>query len=400
MRIMARRLRIAIFTDGYEPQVNGVVTSIKNLKRELERRGHIVWVFHPDAGIRRKRHYPIPSIPIPFYKGWRMGMPLGFFINYLFNPPPVDMKKFDVIHIHTPAGAGMDGLLLSKFLNIPSVATYHTFFQKYVRYFFPWLGRKGVRTAERIADFLLNHFHQQVDAVIAPSEDVLKYLRRANITKPIFIVPSGIKPPRKRDRQRIRKRLGWEGRKVLLHVARLSPEKDIPLILRMMRLIEEERDDVWLYITSTGPERERLEGMAKRLGLERVVFTGYVRRRLLNDFYAAADAFVFASGTDTQAIVLMEAAMHGLPVVVANRPVISDFVRKYGGEIASPKPGAMKEKVYAVIDNPERWKEISEGYWRVREDYSSRKCMEDIIKVYNLVMEIKKQQIAGKRVVR
>ncbi len=395
---MARKLRIAIFTDGYDPQVNGVVTSIKNLKAELEKRGHVVWVFHPDAGFRRRKHYALPSMPVPFYKDWPMAIPFGFFLKYLFKPPRVDMKRFDVIHVHSPVGAGIDGILLSKMLNIPSVSTYHTFFPKYVKYFFPWLGRGLREKAEDLADKLLNAFHSQADAIIAPSEGVMKYLRRKKVKKPIFIVPSGIKVPRYRDRKKLRKKLGWSGKKILLHVARLSPEKNIPLILKMMKLIENERDDVWLYITSTGPDHERLVRMSKRLGLKHVVFTGYVPERKLSEFYAAADVFVFASSTETQGMVLMEAAMNGLPIVAANVPVVADFVRQYGGLVSRVDPRDMKEKVCTLLNNRRLWKQISEGYKKVRKDYSRKRCVEDMIKVYNLVIEIKKQQIAGKRV--
>ena len=185
---------------------------------------------------------------------------------------------------------------------------------------------------------------------------------------------------------------------MLLHVARLSPEKNIPLILKMMKLIEKERDDVWLYITSDGPERMKLENMASKMGLRHVVFTGFLSRRMLNNYYAGADVFVFASETETQGMVLMEAAVNGLPVVVANEPVISDFVRRYGGLVAGSTPESMKEKVLKLLDDSRLWNAISKGYDSVRRDYSIKKCVDDMVKVYNLVIEIKKQQIAGKRV--
>ena len=398
-----KRLRIALFTDAYDPQVSGVVTSVKNLKASLERKGHEVWVFYPKPAIKTKiskrRHYSLPPLPFPFYKGWTIGMPFGFFIKYAFRPPKIDMTSFDVIHVHSPGGAGIDGILIGKMLNIPTVATYHTFFQKYVEYFFPWIGKRATRISERIADKVVNWFHEQADAIIAPTEGVSRYLKKRKVKKPVFIVPSGVRIPRKRNRDYLRKKLGFDGKKVLLHVARLSPEKNIPILLKMMKLFEKERDDIWLYITSAGPEREKLEKMCKKLGLKRVVFTGYLPRRKLNDFYAAADVFVFASDTETQGIVLMEAAVNGLPIVVANFPIISDFVKKYGGLVASPTPRGMKMQVEKIIDNPELWKAISDGYHRVRNDYSMSKCVDDMIKVYNLVIEIKKQKIAGKKVV-
>ncbi len=393
------KLKIAMFTDGYEPQVHGVATSVKSAREGLEKRGHKVWVFCPAAkGIKGRRIYQLPSVPLPIYWNWRIGIIGGFFIKYGLKPPKINMSDLDIIHVHTPAGVGFDGLFLGKMLNVPVVMTYHTFFPKYVKYFFPWMPRFMQRLTRNIVDRFLSWFYNQSDAVIAPSEDVRDYLRKHGVKKPIFVVPSGIRMKFRTSRERARKKLGWTDKKVLIHVARLSPEKNIDFILRTMKKIEEERDDVWLYILSTGPEERKLKALARRLGLRRTVFTGYVDSRTLEMMYAGADVFVFASETDTQALVLMEAAFKGVPIVVRNAPVTSSFVRKYGGLVSNRDADDMKDKIYALLDDEGLRREISENYRRrVVRDFSIEKCVVDLEKVYKIAIEIKKRELRGKR---
>ena len=397
--VMGKQLKIALFSDAYEPQVNGVVTSVRLLKEELESRGHKVVLFAPEAKMKHKKGvYPVPSMPLPLYWSWRIGVPFGFFLRYSMRKiKGLNLSDFDIVHVHTPAGVGIDGIILAKLLNLPSVMTYHTFFPKYVGLYFPWMGKRLAAAASKGADAVLNWLYSQADATIVPSEDVMKYLKSRGFKKPMFVVPTGVKMKRKHNRERVRKKFGWTGKKILLHVARLSPEKNIDFLLRTMKLIEKERDDVYFYITSTGPSEKHLKSLAKRLGLKNVFFTGFVSDRQLEEMYSGADAFVFASETDTQAIVLMEAAFQGLPIIVRNAPVTGSFVKRYGGLVARREPADMKEKIYAIIDNPGLRDKISSGYKRVVDDFNVRRCIDDMIKVYNIVIEIKKREVAGRR---
>lgn len=125
-------MNIGIFTDTYYPQINGVVTSVRTLEKELAKRGHKVFVFtvsHPNAKTAYPRVFRLPSMPFVFLPSHRVGV--------LYSPKAVSIVKkinLDIIHTHTEFSLGLFGRMMAKQLNIPWVHTYHTMYEEYVHY--------------------------------------------------------------------------------------------------------------------------------------------------------------------------------------------------------------------------------------------------------------------------
>jgi glycosyltransferase involved in cell wall biosynthesis len=316
-------MRIAFFTDTYKPQVNGVVTSIDSFASELRKLGHTVEIFSP----RSEKQEGFPSIPFAPYPGYKIGLPSKSQLDRFRK------KRFDIVHIHTPFSIGALGMALAKHLKLPTVFTFHTLLPEYMHYlkipgssrrervfripkklrFFDGVAKKG---AWRYCVWFCN----RADAVVAPSEEIASLLKEKGVRKPVYAVPTGVDILAQKAKRTAKKS------KTLLHVGRLTKEKRIEVIIDALAELP---PNIRLVIASDGPYRKELEDRVKAKGLgRRVAFTGYLSKSKLSGLYSQADLFVMASTTETQAIVLAEAAAAGLPMVVVDAPVTADFVRK------------------------------------------------------------------------
>ena len=310
------RLNILMISDVYFPRVNGVSTSIRTFRGELEKRGHGVSLIAPDYPPYRDQDEQVIRVPartLPLDPEDRLMS--GKFIRKLENY--VREREFDLIHIQTPFVAHHAGIALARRLGLPVVETYHTFFEEYLYHYIPFLPKSLLRLAARR---LSSHQCNRLDAMVVPSNAMLDALRDYGITTPAEIIPTGIDLDifATGDGAAFRQRFGIPAeRPLLLFVGRVAFEKNIGFLLDTMVRIKAEMPETLLVIAGEGPALGRLQRRTAALGLEdNVLFVGYLRKgEQLRDCYRAADAFVFASRTETQGLVLLEAMALGVPVV-------------------------------------------------------------------------------------
>ena len=256
----------------------------------------------------------LPARSVPFDPEDRM---MGFKAALGLEPALRRERRFDLIHIQTPFVAHYAGVALSKRLGVPRVETYHTFFEEYLHHYVPVVPGAWTRAlARRFSRAQCN----DLDAVVVPSRAMRDVLCDYGVHVPVEIIPTGIELERLSggNGAAFRQRHGIPPeRPVLVHVGRVAFEKNIDFLLRMLVCVRAEVPEVLLVIAGEGPSSGHLQRLARRLGLERsVLFLGYLDRRdALLDCYCAGDAFVFASRTETQGLVLLEAMALGLPVV-------------------------------------------------------------------------------------
>ncbi len=301
-------MRIGIFTDTYIPEVNGVVAVLKMMISELMREGHEVYVFcpsHPERDDSSTEIYGFPSFKFIFYKGMRVALP------YNRNALRI-IPSLDIIHSQDPGSIGLLGLWASKRYNIPHIHTYHGLYMAYRRYL-PRVIRPTRGMVKSISRLLCN----RCDAVIAPSNQMKFELESYGITRSIYALPFGV------DEEEFSHEIKWNIRTalniptedLLLYVGRLGEEKNLGFLLRSFRRLLSLRRGARLIIAGDGPQRQYLERYAMSLGIsESVNFTGFLKRRDLIDLYKQA-IFVFASKTETQGLVIVEAMMAGSAVV-------------------------------------------------------------------------------------
>lgn len=322
-------MKILITTDWYKPIVNGVVTSVLNLKKELEERGHEVRVLtlsrdyhsYEEDGV-----YYIKSVNLEkIYPNVRAVLPhREAYIQELIQWNP------DVVHSQCEFMTFSYAVKISRKCNCPLLHTYHTIYEDYLHYlhylpgtFFQYT--KGAALEKKMVAKFSKAVLKKTQQVIAPTKKVEELLKNYEVPEPISVIPTGIDLKRfqevlsKEERNRRREALGIsQDSKVLVSIGRLAKEKNLEeILIYFQKLTKEELTfKLKLLIVGDGPDRERLEGIAKTLQLqEKVIFTGMVTPEEVAQYYQLGDVFVCASNSETQGITYIEALASGIPAL-------------------------------------------------------------------------------------
>lgn len=376
-----RPLRVALFTDNYGPGHSGLLYAVQFLEGELLEQGCEVQVVAPAAegpnpyrGHPRRTEYRLPAIRIPGLapaiasgRGFEKALD-----DFAADPP-------DVIHVHGLGSIGMLGVWAADRSEIPLMVTWHTDFEAYADHYnrlTPFLdayyrliqvAAKGMKRPSLASmrrwlqvkwwkrgisrRSLLNAARDMLEAadlVTTPSPKTATRVRELAPKAHIRVVPNGADalPPG----QPLARHHGPR----ILYVGRVAPEKNISLLLRAFEWVREDLPDAELMIVGAWRESQRLEQKLKRARRRGgVTLVGQVPRDRLDPYYESADVFAFPSLTDTQALVLHEAAHAGLPIVSADhelRLVIDDGVN---GAICRPTPESMSRQIVMLLERLE-----------------------------------------------
>jgi 1,2-diacylglycerol 3-alpha-glucosyltransferase len=330
-------MRILMVSDVSFPRVNGVSTSIATFRHSLAELGHettLIAPAYPAAPASEPDVIRVSSRAVPRDPEDRL-MDRGRVVALAARLAP---RGFDVVHVHTPFVAHYAGIALARRLGLPVVETYHTFFEEYLHHYVPLLPRAATR-------FLARRFSvaqcTAVDALIVPTGRMLATLRSYGITARAEVLPTGIDLGRFRggDGAAFRRRYGiGAGRKLIVYTSYVAHEKNIDFVLAALAEVRRAVPDVLLVIAGEGPALPHLKRLAGRLGIEALVlFVGYLdRAQALLDCYCAGDAFVFASRTETQGLVLLEALALGVPVVSTAVMGTADVLAGVQGALVAP----------------------------------------------------------------
>ena len=355
----ASPLHVLMLSDVYFPRVNGVSTSIQTFRGTLAGLGVRVTVVAPDYpaadsaadatdGILRLPSHAVPLDPEDRLMRWSS---LADLDRRLAD------ADFDLVHVQTPFAAHYAGLRLAKARGIPCIATYHTHFEEYLFHYVRFLPKSALRLAARA---LARRQCNALDAVVVPSQPMAATLRDYGVAKPLHVIPTGLPESQflRGDGQRFRET--WDiapERKVALFVGRAAFEKNIGFLLEMTALARRQRPNLMLVIAGEGPALPALRRQAAALGIEdHVRFVGYLPRDgALRDCYAAANVFTFASHTETQGLVLLEAMAIGLPVLAIPALGAAEIIKPGRGAIAAAEtPEGFAEQLVGLLNRPTR----------------------------------------------
>lgn len=305
-------MRVLYLSDVAAPRVNGVSTSIATFRRELAALGVETPLLAPrygdeadEVGVVRLRGRRVPFDPEDRFVGaGRFGR-------------AARAMAFDLVHVQTPFAAHAAGVRVAKRRGVPVVETWHTDFEHYFEHYVPLLPRAVARA---VARGLARRVGGRVDHLIVPSRDIDLALAGYGVATPRSVIPTGLAAADlgPGDGARFRRRHGIAAeRPVVVHVGRLAHEKNLDFLFRAVARAARQRAGLLFVVAGEGPARPGLERLAHALGLaQRVLWLGYLDRRSeLPDLYAAGDLFAFASRTETQGLVLLEAMALGTPVV-------------------------------------------------------------------------------------
>ncbi|WP_240342958.1 MULTISPECIES: glycosyltransferase family 4 protein [Paenibacillus] len=309
-------MRLALFTDTYVPETNGVAGTLHRLSNHLNRKGIEHLLFTPQSVIEGNDAAPVRSVTnIPFflYPECRIALPNRASIHR-------ELKTFqpDLLHIATPFNMGLFGLRYALKHQLPHVISYHTHFDRYLEYY-------KLKSVIPLYWKYIQWFHRACDATLTPSQETLNSLQSKGIQR-LKLWSRGIDcslySPDKRS-SNMRTRYNITAPLILLYVGRIAPEKDIAtLTLAMQQLPEHMQARVHWIIVGDGPLLPKMRMQSP----PNVTFTGYLHGEDLAAMYASADLFVFPSSTETFGNVVLEAMASGLPVLAANGGGVKDLV--------------------------------------------------------------------------
>lgn len=384
---MISDMKIALFTDTYKPQVNGVTNTLARLEQYFTK-NHIDYkILAPDYEgkvLISKQVETFYSLQFFLYPECRLSLASSRRVQEI-------MKDFkpDVIHMVTEFNMGWAGMQSAKKLNIPSISTFTTNFPAYLKYY----------KLEALQPILWEYFrwyHNQNALTVCPSQDTKKELIENGLHS-VDVWGRGIDTqlytPQKRSLM-LRKQLGLENHIILLYVGRIAVEKDLDVLFDAYRSLQNSSSKkVALVLAGDGP---MLDKYKKEYENRNVYFLGYVKGEALASLYASSDVFVFPSSTETLGNVVLEAMASGLPIVAVDSGGVRDnIIPGVNGFLQKPRDAhSFVEALHRLIENEAV--RISMG--KEARKYALTKswdCIFDyLMEVYNRVIEMQKQKAA------
>ncbi len=380
-------MRIGMFTDAWLPTHDGTVTSIIKFRESLRELGHDVFIFAPGdrTGVspdddtvflfkgREFRQYPDYKLAMAPSK-WKTDMILE--------------HDIEIIHNHGIAFMALKAMIGSNLTNIPCILNFHTWVTEVQEYY-------PVNIDEDLMIYLswiyLRVLIGRSDGVITPSNAAMRELKeKAPNMRYTSVVAPGIDAKRFNpsvNGSEIRAELGLTNSEVLVHVGRVSREKNLELIFKALPQVRKERPDVKLLVVGSGPAKEYYQNLAREMRLDDVVkFTGFVADGVLPEYYATGDAFVMASPFETLGIVMIEALATGLPVAGLNYRVVPDIIKDgVNGHLFRNEPGDCATQIIKTLENRDSLKPDTTA---IAKDFNNLESGKKLVKVYNEVIDL------------
>ena len=343
---LRRPLRLAVVTETYPPEVNGVAATIACCVQGLRDRGHQVqlvrpWQGHGDAvpacdPLRGPPEVLLRGLPIPRYPHLRMGLPAGGVLRKLWRG-----TRPDLVHVVTEGPLGWSAVRAARALGLPLSSDFRTNFHSYgAHYGLGWLRRPVAAYLRRL--------HNDTDLTMVPTEGLRRELAAQGFDR-LQVVARGVDAtlfdPRRRDAA-LRSQWGVEeDAPVVLHVGRLAPEKNLGLLWEAVQAMRQVEPRTRLVLVGDGPLRAQLERQWRGQG---VVFAGQQSGTALAAHYASGDLFLFPSETETFGNVTPEAMASGLAVVAYDYAAAAGLLRTSTAGITNGMLAALGEPAHFV----------------------------------------------------
>jgi 1,2-diacylglycerol 3-alpha-glucosyltransferase len=381
-------MKIGLFTDSYLPLHDGVATSVANLARELKEMGHDVFVIAPKRYKYRDRKNVIRLFAVrlfdqpEFWAGVEIPHPSLFKVFFM---------KFDIIHGHSGGPISFMGWQMAKLKGIPFVMTYHTFWKHYRHYFIlPRL--LSPKILEKISAITAN----MSDSVVVPTEKVRVELVSYGAKKPIHVIPSGIYTENFNYAKRgfLHEKLNIPAsKKILLTVGRLGKEKSLGMLLQAFAMAAKINPQLVLVIVGQGRKKDKdnLNTLIQKLALDHKVFNiSGVDHADMPKVYADAKLFLFASFTETQGLVVIEALASGVPVVAVKSLTFDGVIKEgYNGYQTERSIDDFAKRIIKVMENDDTLEKLASNARESAEIFSVHHTADEISKLYMKLIQQK-----------
>ena len=381
-------MKVLITTDLFVTNTNGVVTSVRNLMGELQKKGHEVRVLTVSERPRSHHEdniYYIKSLPLGVvYPDVRM--PISYRHRYIRE---LIAWKPDVIHSQCEYFSYQFAGYIAKKTGAPIVHTYHTLYEQYATYIFP-----TQKMGEWVVGGLSKMRLRKAEVIVAPTQKVENVLRGYGLHNPIHVVPSGIALDQHKERitpeerAEKRKELGIpEDHTVLLNLGRLGTEKNLQELLQLLAVALAHTKKLTLLIVGDGPARKELEEQAQKLGItDHVIFTGMVPPEQVHKYYQLGDIFVSASTSETQGLTYIEAAANGLPLLCRRDPCLDGVLVEGRNGYEYEAEDEFCQLLDTILQNPAWVKTAGEESTQIASLYDKDQFAEKIEGLYEKVI--------------
>jgi glycosyltransferase involved in cell wall biosynthesis len=329
-------VKLAIVTETFPPEINGVAMTFGVIASELARRGHWVAVYRPARRdialgdlVREFRQIQMPGLPIPGYPLLRLGLPAGAQLKRLWRA-----DRPDLVHVATEGPLGISAIRAARSLSIPVTSSFHTNFHAYTSHY-------GVSLLRRAALGWLRHVHNLTRRTFVPTEDLSSELASLGFNN-LSVMSRGVDTRQFRPEHRsaaLRAKWGaGESDPVVIHVGRMAAEKNYPLLFRVYAAMKAANPSCRFVLAGEGPLKASL--MRANPGC---VFAGFFSRDEIGRYYASGDIYIHASLTETFGNVLTEAMASGLAVAAFDYAAAKIFVQDGQTGLTAPcaKPDAL-----------------------------------------------------------
>lgn len=322
-------MNIALVTETFPPEINGVAMTLSHLVEGLARRGHRVTVVRPRQNPRDLPRADglydellCPGFPIPGYSFLRGGLPVrGRLVRAWRTARP------DLVHIATEGPLGYAALSAADKLGIPLASSFHTNFHSYSKHY-------GFAFLTRPALAYLRHFHNRTRITLSPTAELNAELARDGFRGMRLLsrgVNTSVFSPAHRD-ESLRRAWGAASSDLaVVHVSRLAAEKNYPLLFEAFARIRSAQPSARFIVVGDGPLRKKLVR-----AYPWIHFTGFLPRADLARHYASADLFLYASLTETFGNVVTEAMASGLPVLAFDYAAPARYIRNLENGLVVP----------------------------------------------------------------
>lgn len=323
------RLRVALVTETYPPEINGVAMTLGRMVDGLLARGHRVHLVrprqHPAEALREREALDeslVQGMSIPRYAGLKFGLPARNALIRLWSS-----KRPDVVHVATEGPLGWSAVSAARRLRLPVSSDFHTNFDHYSRHY-------GLSWLRQPVAAYLRRFHNRTEATYVPSRGLARRLAEKGFRR-VEVISRGVDcalfSPRRRDDAL---RAAWGVRPdelAVIGIGRIAPEKNLAATLRCFDAINRDHPSARLILVGDGPSRAGLQSARPD-----VVFAGMRHGEDLAAHYASADLFLFPSQTETFGNVTLEAMASGLPVVAYDYAAAEEVVRHRENGLVAP----------------------------------------------------------------
>lgn len=384
-------MNIAMVTNSYLPNINGVARSVEAFQRGYRRSGHNVLVVAPayDRADPESNVIRIPSLQRFNGSDFSVAVPVP---SGLFDA----LEEFepDIIHSHHPFLLGDTALRAASRLEIGLVFTHHTHYEQYTQYVpgdSPGMKRFIVKLSTGYANL--------ADLVIAPSESTARLLRSRGVERPISVVPTGVESDslRRGNGGAMRAILGIPGDAFVIgHLGRLSAEKNLDFLSAALVETLRAEPDVHFLLGGAGECRRLFESRFGEAGLaDRLHLTGSVQGAFLASAYKAMDVFAFTSQSETQGMVLVEAMACGIPVLAIDAPGAREVVRdQHNGRLLfRPSVSEFAAALRWFIGlGPAELQRLGNAAYETAAGFSIENSTRQMVRLYQEVIDAEEQQ--------